>query len=110
MALRAPRDVTWTGAHTPTMVMRIPWDHETMALWVMGVILVMAVTFLNHSAYALGLVLTGAHGLCGVARMGHNEHVEWALHKVTDATTPCPINHRVLGLGPMGLLEPWRRL
>ena len=84
------------------MVMWAPWDHKTMALWVMGVTLVMAVTFLNHSAYAPDLVLTGAHGLCGVGRMSHNEHVEWALQKVTDATTPCPINHRALDLGPYG--------
>jgi hypothetical protein len=73
-----------------------------MALWVMGVTLVMAVTFLNHSAYAPDLVLAGAYGLCGVGRMSHNEHVEWALQKVTDATIACPINHRALGLGPYG--------
>ena len=72
-----------------------------MALWVMGVTLVMVVTF-YHSAYAPDLVLTGAHGLCGVGRMSHNEHVEWALQKVTVATTACPINHRALGLGPHG--------
>mgnify|MGYP000285763938 CR=1 FL=1 len=101
MALRTPRDVTWTGAHTPTMVMWAPWDHKTMALWVMGVTLVMVVTF-YHSAYAPDLVLTGAHGLCGVGRMSHNEHVEWALQKVTVATTACPINHRALGLGLYG--------